>query len=122
MAQPDNLEARVASLETQVHELSGRVYRTQQDAAAARVLAGCADRDVDEVRKEVREFREQNNRMLNAMREDISDLSHRVDNLDRKVDSGFAATATSMNQIAMLLNTVIAQQGRDQHDESGADQ
>jgi uncharacterized small protein (DUF1192 family) len=40
MAQPENLEARVAALETEVRRLGERVRRSEQDAAAARVLAG----------------------------------------------------------------------------------
>lgn len=40
MARPDDLEARVAALETQVRELSERVRASEQDAAAARVLTG----------------------------------------------------------------------------------
>jgi len=44
MAQPPGLEARVTALEAQVRELDERVRHNQQDAAAARVLAGGADR------------------------------------------------------------------------------
>ena len=44
--EPGNLESRVTALEHQVRDLSGRVQASEQDAAAARVLAGAADRDV----------------------------------------------------------------------------
>jgi uncharacterized protein YceH (UPF0502 family) len=37
MAQPPDLEARVAALEARVSELGERVRRSEQDAAAARV-------------------------------------------------------------------------------------
>mgnify|MGYP002392962814 CR=1 FL=1 len=46
---PENLEARVTSLETQVRNLTVQVRATKADAAAARVLAGAADRDVEEI-------------------------------------------------------------------------
>jgi phage-related minor tail protein len=131
MAQPPDLEARVTALETQVRELTERVRHSQQDAAAARVLAGGADRDVAEVRREIRDFREQNTRVLNAMREDLADLrSHvddgfarvderfaRVDDGFMRVDDGFAhirgrldAAAAGQQQIASMLSTLIAQQ------------
>ncbi|WP_219419158.1 permease [Pseudonocardia nigra] len=132
MAESGDLEARVAALETQVQELAGRVRHSEQDAAAARVLAGGADRDVAEIRGEIREFREQNTRVLNAMREDMTDLRQRVDDgfakvderfakVDEqfgKVDNGFAemrgrldATAAGQQQIADLLHILIEQQG-----------
>jgi hypothetical protein len=79
MAQQPDLEARVAALETRFHELAERVRHSEQDAAAARVLAGGADRDVAEIRGEIREFREQNTRALNAMRKDLIDLGPRVE-------------------------------------------
>ena len=40
MTQPPDLEARVTALGARVSELDGRVRRSEQDAAAARVLAG----------------------------------------------------------------------------------
>ncbi len=49
----EDLEARVSALEEQVRELAGRVRTVEQDAAA-RVLAGGADRDVTEIRSEIR--------------------------------------------------------------------
>ena len=75
-------------------ELCARLRRVEKDAAAARILAGGADRDVGEIRTELRElrsemrsefvdvragmrsFRDQNNRVLSAMREDLTDLRH----------------------------------------------
>ncbi len=115
MAQPPDLEARVAALEEYVRELDERVRRNQQDAAAARVLAGGADRDVTEIRREGREFREQNNRVLNAMREDLADLRSNVGNFRSEVAGGFAevrgkldAAAAGQEQIASMLSTLIA--------------
>jgi chromosome segregation ATPase len=139
VSRPPDLEARVTALEAQVRELAERVRHSEQDAAAARVLAGGADRDVAEVRGEIREFREQNTRVLNAMREDLTDLRSRVDDgfarVDEqfarvdgqfarvdgqfaRVDDGFAemrgkldGTAAGLQQIAGLLTTLIAQRG-----------
>jgi hypothetical protein len=117
MAHSNNIEARVSALETEVRDLAHRVRSSEQDAAAARVLAGGADRDVAEMRRETREFREQNTRVLNAMREDLTDLRQRVDGGFAKVDRGFAemrgildATAAGQQHIADLLQSLITQQ------------
>jgi chromosome segregation ATPase len=123
MAQPNDLEARVAALETQVRELTGRVRNSEQDAAAARVLAGGADRDVEQFRSEIRDFRKATMSSFNAMRDDLTDLRQdmtdlrqRVDSLETKVDTGFTemrgrldTTAAGMQHIADLLNMLIAQ-------------
>jgi chromosome segregation ATPase len=118
MGQPPDLETRVSTLETQVRDLTQRVQRSEQDAAAARVLAGGADRDVTEMGTEIREFREQNTRVLNAMREDLTDLRAHVDERFSQVDAGFAemrgkfdAAAAGQEQIVGLLTTLIAQRG-----------
>jgi hypothetical protein len=130
VSQPPDLEARMTAPEAQVRELAERVRHSEQDAAAARVLAGGADRDVAEMRGEIRDFREQNTRVLNAMREDLTDLRSRVDDgfarFDQRfarvdehfaqVDDGFAemrgkldGTAAGLQQIVGLLTTLIAQ-------------
>lgn len=116
MAQSPDLEARVAALEARVSELDERVRRSGQDAAAARVLAGGADRDVTEMRAEIRGFREQNTRMLNTMREDLTDLRSRVDAGLAETQTGFTemrgrldAAAAGQQEIVSLLNTLIGQ-------------
>ncbi len=53
------LEERVSALEGEVRDLNARVRGSANDAAAARVLAGAADRDVSEFRAELRDFRQQ---------------------------------------------------------------
>ena len=80
-------------------ELRARLRRAEDDARAARYLAGGADRDTAELRAEVREFRaefkdyrNQNNRVLSAMREDLTDLRHHV-------DDGFARIAAEFAQV-----------------------
>jgi chromosome segregation ATPase len=67
--QPSELEGRVAALETKVSELTEQVKVSRQDAAAARVLAGGADRDVEQIRGEIRDFRQAATSSLNALRE-----------------------------------------------------
>ncbi|MGD9988005.1 MAG: permease [Pseudonocardia sp.] len=106
--------------------LGERVRHSEHDAAAARVLAGGADRDVAEIRSEIREFRSQNNRVLNAMRADLADV--RVDltdvradvrDLREHVDRGFAsmrgaldATAAGQERIAGMLSRLVDEQER----------
>lgn len=121
MSSPDDLEHRVSALEGEVRELRSQVQRSRQDAAAARVLAGGADRDVAEIRSEIRDFRNANNRVLEAMREDITDLrtelrSEAADVRD-EMRTGFAAvrgaldaTAAGQQQLARMLTTLIEQQ------------
>jgi ABC-type uncharacterized transport system ATPase component len=109
MAQPPDLEARVAALEARVSELDGRVRRSEQDAAAARVLAGGADRDVTEMTAEIRGFREQNTRVLNAMREDLTGLRSRVDNGFTEMRGKLDAASAGQQQIVSLLSTLIDQ-------------
>jgi chromosome segregation ATPase len=120
MAHPPDLEARVSALETEVRDLTQRVRRSEQDAAAARVLAGGADRDVSDMRTEIRESREQNTRVLNALRQDMIEGFARVDERFARVDEGFAevrgrldATAAGLQQITGMLTTLI---NRDQPD------
>jgi hypothetical protein len=118
MAQPENLEARVAALETQVRALNDRVRRGEHDAAAARVLAGGADRDVGEIRGEIRDFRQATTSAFNSMREDLADLRNDMNARFERVDRGFAemralhdVTTAGMQQIVDLLNRGIRQQG-----------
>lgn len=113
MAQPDGLERRVAALEATVAQLAERVRRSEQDAAAARVLAGGADRDVAEIRAEIREFREQNTRVLNTMREDLTGLREHVDRGFGEMRARFDMTAAGQQQIVTLLASLIAEQGED---------
>jgi outer membrane murein-binding lipoprotein Lpp len=114
MADAEDLTRRVTALEAEVRDLADRVQRSEQDAAAARVLAGGADRDVGEIRAEIRDFRDQNNRVLNVMRTDLTDLASRVDDLSERTDRGFGevrgaldAAATGQSHIVELLNQII---------------
>lgn len=121
MTQPDGLERRAAALETTVETLNERVdqtarrsLRSEQDAAAARVLAGGADREVADLGSEVRSFREQNTRVMNAMRSDLTDLRSDLIDLRDHVDRNFLevrgrldAGAAGQQVIVGLLNTLI---------------
>lgn len=65
-------------METQVSNLTQQVQRGAQDAAAARVLGGGADRDVDQIRGEIRDFRNATIASFNALREDMTELRDHV--------------------------------------------
>lgn len=117
MAQPDDIEARVSALESQVTELTTQVRHSARDAAAARVLAGGADRDVTEIREEIRDFRRATTSSFNAMRTDLTDLRGDMTDLQSNVANWFTeirgrldATAAGHQQIVDLLNTLIAGQ------------
>jgi chromosome segregation ATPase len=116
VAESDEPDPRVAELERQVRELDRRVRSSAQDAAAARVLAGGADRDV----AEIRDFRQATTSSFNAMRADFTDLRREYIELQQRVDNGFAemrgrfdATAAGQQHIVDLLTTIMNEQGGD---------
>jgi hypothetical protein len=127
--EPGNLESRVTALEHQVRDLSGRVQANEQDAAAARVLAGAADRDVGALGGELRDFRADTaanftalrastTASFNALREDFVDLRSHMDQGFAKVDRGFTelrgkldATAAGQQQIVDLLQSISGNPG-----------
>jgi hypothetical protein len=90
MAQPPDLEARIAALENRVEELTQRVQGSERDAAAARVLAGGADRDVEQIRGEIRDFKQATTASFNAMREDINDVRGQMNSGFAEMRNGFA--------------------------------
>ncbi|NUP27900.1 MAG: hypothetical protein HOQ44_14615, partial [Nocardia sp.] len=114
MTEKGNLDARVAALEGEIGELKQRVRRTERDAAAARVLAGGADRDVSEIRAEIREFREQNLRLHNATREDITGIRGDISGIHGDI-SGIQGDITGIRSTVGELN------GRMDHMESRID-
>jgi hypothetical protein len=77
--EPESLEERVTALESQVRELADRVRASEQDAAAARVLAGGADRDVNVIRGEIRDFRQATVSTLDALRGEMNERFVQVD-------------------------------------------
>ena len=116
-----DLEPRVEALENQVRDLTAKVQVTQQDAAAARVLAGAADRDVSEIRGELRDFRNATTASFNALREDFVDLREHVDRKFEQVDQRFEqvdrgfmemrgrfdAAAAGQQRIVDMLTTIM---------------
>jgi chromosome segregation ATPase len=106
----DDLESRVQRLEDEVVRLKDSVEISRSDAAAARVLAGGADRDVADMKAELRAHTQ----VLNALRETQLEqheklesldarLSGRIDSLDAKVDQAIGMLQTGMAQIVALL-------------------
>lgn len=85
----EDLSERVARLERQVADLRER----SADAGAARVLAAGADRNVAEVRAELRAH----TGTLNALREDQVDLRE-------EMRQGFASVNASLGRIIELLD------------------
>jgi len=106
----DGFETRLASLECEVAQLRERVALSSADAVAARVLAAGSDRDVSQVRAELRAHTQ----ALNALRETQLDQGHemragfaeqdrRITEQGREMREGFATLATGMAQITALL-------------------
>jgi hypothetical protein len=95
----DDLEERVSALDDQV-----------RDAAAARALAGAADRDVTEFHMELRDFRQATTASFNAMREDFGDLREHVDRGFTEVRGELDAAAGGQQRIADLIQTLIDQE------------
>ncbi|HPZ93454.1 MAG TPA: hypothetical protein PLD01_08105 [Mycobacterium sp.] len=100
-------------------DIARRLRAAEQDAAAARVLAGAADRDVTEIRAEIRDFRNATTASFNAMRADFVDLRNHVDRGFEQVDRGFAeirgkldATAAGQEHIANLIQRLIDDRDR----------
>ncbi|MBO0868799.1 MAG: hypothetical protein J2P15_09565 [Micromonosporaceae bacterium] len=89
MTEPEDLGDRVSALEGEVRDLSWRVRAAEQDAAAVRVLAGGADRDVSEYRIEFRAFKRATTASFNAMRADLADLRSEVSDFREHVDARF---------------------------------
>jgi len=106
---PDDLEARVTTLETQVRELAERVRASEQDAAAARVLAGAADRDVSEFRGELRDFRQATvaSFNFNALREDMNERFAHVGERFDQVDNGFIEIRGKLDAAAARQQRIV---------------
>lgn len=102
-----------------MREIRARLKVTEQDAAAARVLAGAADRDVGEMRTEIRDFRRATVASFNAMRDDLNDLRAEMHSRFAEVHSRFAevhskfdVTAAGQQQIVGMLQTLIDREDR----------
>lgn len=120
MATPEEIENRLGAVERDVSELRRQTTLAAADSAAARVLAAGADRDVSEVRAELRAH----TGALNALRETQIEVGHqlsrvddrlggvenqlggvdaRLGNLEQTVTTGFATVGAGMAQIVTLL-------------------
>jgi hypothetical protein len=104
VAQPSDLEARVAALEARLEEVAS-------DAAAARHLAAARDRDLADLGVKV----DANRKEINALG---LQTAARFDRLEQKVDKGFTEmrgkfdqTAAGQERIVELLNALITDQG-----------
>lgn len=84
--EPDDFADRVSRLESENRKLNERVRSSEQDAAAARILAGAADRDVSELSTDVR-----------AIRGEVGELRGEVGQLRGEVGDHRKATAASFN-------------------------
>jgi hypothetical protein len=114
MTEPSgNLEARLDALEARVDELAEQLQQARQDAVAARVLAGGADRDVEQARGEIRDFRQATVASFNAMRDDLIDLGTRMDSGFSDMRGRLDTTAAGLTHITTLLNGLIAGRGDD---------
>jgi predicted TIM-barrel fold metal-dependent hydrolase len=91
----EDLEARLSAPEHKVAEV-------RQDAAAARVLAGAADRDVAEFRQALNAHTQ----VLNALRETQVEHHAETRKLQAETREGFAKTAAGMAQITSLLQAL----------------
>lgn len=103
----------------ELNDMRRRLQAVEQDAAAARVLAGAADRDVTEIRTEIRDFRSATTASFNALRQDFVDLRSHVDQRFGQVDRGFAemrgkldAAAAGQQRIVELIESLIDQRDR----------
>jgi hypothetical protein len=95
VADLNDLDRRVHVLEVEFARMREQSAITSSDAAAARVLAGGADRDVSEVRSELRAHTQ----ALNALRETQLEQGQRM-------SDGFTTLNAGMAQIAALLQKV----------------
>jgi uncharacterized protein involved in exopolysaccharide biosynthesis len=98
----DDIETRGAILEREVVRLREQVALSSSDAAGARVLAAGADRDVSEVRAELRAHTQ----ALNALRETQLEQGRAIAGLDQRMTEGFATLGTGMAQITALLTSI----------------
>jgi chromosome segregation ATPase len=116
-----DLENRVGILEQEVAQLREQAALSSSDATAARVLAAGADRDVSEVRSELRAH----TRALNALRETqleqgrmltehgriLAEHGRAIVSLDQKMSAGFTTLHTGMEKIIALLENADSEPG-----------
>ncbi|MGH3983245.1 MAG: hypothetical protein ACRDST_11320 [Pseudonocardiaceae bacterium] len=131
MPDSDDVETRLATLEREVARLREQLTLASSDAAAARVLASGADRDVSEVRAELRahtqglnalrETQLEQGREITSFRQELAEQGREITSVrqelaeqGREMREGFATLGTGMAQITALLTTIA----RPEHDGS----
>jgi hypothetical protein len=92
MGSPANFEARLAAVEARLEEVAA-------DAAAARHLAAAHDRDLADVTVKVDAVRSAVNGLGVQTATRFDRLEQRVDNLENKVDAGFAEMRGKFDQV-----------------------
>ncbi len=94
-----DLEARVRDLEHEVQRLKDGIEISRADTAAARVLAGGADRDVSDVKTLLRAHTQ----ALTALRETQLEQQDEIGALRSEMQQGFGMLHTGMAQIVAAL-------------------
>ena len=89
-------------LESRFSKLEFEVSRLREDVASARALAALADRDVAELRTEMRGH----HKVLNALRGTQLEQGQQINELRQEMRAGFGMQATGMAQITALLTTI----------------
>jgi len=112
MSEPE-YEARLSALEARIGELSQQAQAAREDAAAARHLAAAGDRDVAEIRTELRDFRQATTGSFNALREDLADLRSETRAGFTEMRGKFDQAAAGQERIAALLTTLLDQNDND---------
>lgn len=102
MSDPEDVEIRLSAVEQEVARLRAKVADVASDAAAARVLAGGADRDVSELGDTIRA----QTQVLHALRETQLEQGQRLTSLESRVTQGFATLGEGMTQIHGLLSRI----------------
>jgi len=102
---PDELAARIAIAEREIARLREELAVCSSDARAARTLASGADRDVAEVRAELRAH----TRALNALRETQVEHGVAIDSLRTEIRAGFSKVAVGMQIITAKLDEALGQ-------------
>jgi chromosome segregation ATPase len=113
----DDLENRVERLEAEVVRLKDGLEVSRAGAAAARVLAGGVDRDMSEIRAEMRAHRQSLNalretqvemgRQLGTAREELrSEMRSEIGGLRSEVQQGFGMVHTGLAQITALIRGI----------------
>lgn len=115
----NDIENRVSILEHEVAQLREQAALSSSDATAARVLAAGADRDVSEVRSELRahtralnalrETQLEQGRMLDEHRRMLVEHGRAIVSLDQKMSAGFTTLHTGMEKIIALLENASSE-------------